>query len=253
MPKLPAATHLPSLNFLMLCLLFFGMGAALWHGLVGGQAAVLVFVITGWIVSLCLHEFAHAIVAYKGGDFSIPATGYLTLDPLKYTDPFLSIVLPLIYIAIGGFGLPGGSVWVRHGNLRSRTWDSAVSAAGPLTNVLFLLMLGLLYAAAPRGEEPTDIQAALAVSAYFQATAIVLNLLPIPGLDGFGIIRPWLPGHVQAVGNAMAAGAGLLLMLLVLNVPAASRFIFDTGYHVTDTVGIDADDIYAGSRYLRFF
>ena len=114
-------------------------------------------------------------------------------------------------------------------------------------------MLGLLYAAAPRGEEPTDIQAALAVSAYFQATAIVLNLLPIPGLDGFGIIRPWLPGHVQAVGNAMAAGAGLLLMLLVLNVPAASRFIFDTGYHVTDTVGIDADDIYAGSRYLRFF
>ena len=163
MPRLPAATRLPSVNFLMLCLLFSGIGAALWHKLVEGQAAVLVFVLTGWIVSLCLHEFGHAVTAYKAGDTSIPATGYLTLDPLNYTDPFLSILLPVIYIAIGGFGLPGGAVWINHAAIRSAWWDSAVSAAGPFANVLFLLLLGGLYQLAPHGDETSNLEAALAV------------------------------------------------------------------------------------------
>ena len=253
MPRLPAATHLPSFNFLMLCLLFTGTGGALWHGLVAGQAAVLVFVVTGWIISLCLHEFGHAITAYKAGDTSILATGYLTLDPLKYTDPFLSILLPLIYIAIGGFGLPGGAVWINHAAIRSAWWDSAVSAAGPLANILFLALLAGLYNLAPHGKETSDIEAALAVLAYFQGTAIVLNLLPIPGLDGFGIIRPFLPGHVQAASNAAAAGLGFVLMFVVLSVPSLARFIFRAGLDATTLVGFDPHDIFTGYRFLRFF
>ncbi len=253
MPRLPAATRLPSVNFLMLCLLFTGIGAALWHKLVEGQAAVLVFVLTGWIVSLCLHEFGHAVTAYKAGDTSIPATGYLTLDPLKYTDPFLSILLPVIYIAIGGFGLPGGAVWINHAAIRSAWWDSAVSAAGPFANVLFLLLLGGLYQLAPHGDETSNLEAALAVLAYFQGTAIVLNLLPIPGLDGFGIIRPFLPGHVQAAGNALAGGLGFVLLLIVLWVPTVGNFIFRIGLDVTTLVGFDPHDIFSGYRYLRLF
>ena len=244
---------LPSFNFLMLCLLFTGMGAALWHGFVEGQAAVLVFVVAGWIISLCLHEFGHALTAWHAGDTSIPATGYLTLDPLKYTDPFLSILLPLIYIAIGGFGLPGGAVWINHAAIRSAWWDSAVSAAGPLANVLFLGLLAVLYHLVPHGEQTSDIEAALAVLAYFQGTAIVLNLLPIPGLDGFGIIRPFLPGHYAAAGMAMAAGLGFILIFVVISIPIIGNFIFDIGLRVTTAAGFDPHDIFSGYRYLRFF
>ncbi|MGO4756936.1 site-2 protease family protein, partial [Streptomyces sp. 2MCAF27] len=68
--------------------------------------AVFLFVVSGWIVSLCLHEYAHARTALHGGDISIGAKGYLTLNPLKYTHVALSIVLPVIFVIMGGIGLP---------------------------------------------------------------------------------------------------------------------------------------------------
>ena len=85
----------PSLNFLLLALVFLGTGAALWHGWVDGRLAVFVLVVSGWVVGLCLHEFGHALTAYRGGDTTVADTGYLTLDPLKYTDPLLSLILPV--------------------------------------------------------------------------------------------------------------------------------------------------------------
>ena len=251
--RLPSTSLLPSVNFLLLALIFCGTGSLLWHGLIRGQGAVLVFVVSGWIVSLCLHEFGHAVIAYRGGDRSIAATGYLTLDPLRYTDPFLSLLLPLIYIVLGGFGLPGGAVWINHAAIRSAWWDSAVSAAGPLANMLFLAALTGMYWLMPHGDDTSDIEAGVALLAYFQGTAIVLNLLPIPGLDGFGIIRPLLPGHIAATGNAMAAGLGFALIFLVLNVPVIDHFIFRTGLRLATLGGIDPADISFGYRYLRFF
>ena len=59
------------------------------------RLGVFLLVIGGWVVSLCLHEFAHAYVAYRSGDHSVEAAGYLTLNPLRYAHPFLSIVLPI--------------------------------------------------------------------------------------------------------------------------------------------------------------
>lgn len=64
-----------------------------------------VFVFVLWIASLCLHEFAHAQGAFVGGDTSVEEKGYLTLNPLRYTDPMLSIVWPLIFLALGGYGI----------------------------------------------------------------------------------------------------------------------------------------------------
>ena len=101
---------------LLVCLLFAGTGALLWNGVIHGSGAVIVFVVSGSIVALCLHEFGHAIVARNGGDWTVAQTGYLDLDPLKYPDPLLSIVLPLVYVLIGGFALPGGAVWINSGS-----------------------------------------------------------------------------------------------------------------------------------------
>ena len=55
-------------------------------------------VLIGWIFSLCLHEFSHAIVAYSGGDYTVREKGYLSFNPLKYTHPIFSIVLPIIFL-----------------------------------------------------------------------------------------------------------------------------------------------------------
>jgi Zn-dependent protease len=80
---------------------------------------VFLLVIGGWVASLTLHEFGHALTAYKGGDYSIAHKGYLTMDVRKYTDPVLSILLPLLFLAIGGIHLPGGALRNNRGALSS--------------------------------------------------------------------------------------------------------------------------------------
>ena len=102
--------------------------------------AVFLFVTAAWIVSLCLHEYAHARTALHSGDISIGAKGYLTLNPLKYTHALLSIVLPVLFVIMGGIGLPGGAVFIERGRIRGRWKHSLISAAGPLTNVLFAVV-----------------------------------------------------------------------------------------------------------------
>ena len=69
-------------------------------------------------MSLCLHEYAHARTALHSGDISIGAKGYLTLNPLKYTHALLSIVLPVIFVIMGGIGLPGGAVFIERGRIQ---------------------------------------------------------------------------------------------------------------------------------------
>src|SRR6188474_2888900 len=101
-------------------------------------------VLFGWIFSLCLHEFSHAIVAYYGGDYTVKEKGYLTFNPLKYTHPFLSIVLPLLILLMGGIGLPGGAVYIETRLIRSRYWLSAMSLAGPAANGLVAVSLAVL-------------------------------------------------------------------------------------------------------------
>ena len=71
---------------------------------------MFVFVVFGWLVSLCLHEFGHAYTAWRYGDQDVEVRGYLTLNPLKYANPLLSLGVPLLFIALGGIGLPGGAV-----------------------------------------------------------------------------------------------------------------------------------------------
>src|SRR4051812_39375466 len=103
-------------------------------GLVRGGTFLLVM--AGWGGTLCLHEFGHAIVAYRGGDREVYFKGYLTLDPRRYTDPVLSLVVPLVFLVIGGIPLPGGAVWINHYALKSKRVESLVSLAGPLSNLL---------------------------------------------------------------------------------------------------------------------
>ena len=140
-------------------------------------------------------------------------------------------------------------MWINHTLLRSAAWDSAVSAAGPVANLLFFLMLVGLYHLLP--EEAGDIAPAIGVLAFFEATAIALNLLPLPGLDGFGIIRPLLPPHVAEAGNVVAAGAGFILIILVLSSDRVGEAIFTLGSAMCHAFGVY--DVASGWNMLNFW
>lgn len=161
----------------------------------------VIFVVAGWIISLCIHEFGHAFVAYLGGDRSVAAAGYLALNPLRYGSVAQSIVIPVAFLLLGGIALPGGAVYVNDAALRSRGWSSAVSLAGPIGTVLCWFLVAGAYTFAVARVTVTEANvpffAALAVLGFFLAAATVLNLLPVPGLDGFGIIHPWLPHSLR--------------------------------------------------------
>ena len=171
---------------------------------------------------------------------------------MRYTDPALSIILPIVYILIGGFGLPGGAVYIRNGMLRSKGWVAAVAGAGPAMNVAFLLLVAALYRTLLETGGTISLAAGLGVLALFQATAIVLNLLPFPGLDGFGIIRPFLPPQVAARATQIGAGAFLLLFLLIWLTPVGGALL-RVGVDITRALGIDTAAVAMGFGMLKLF
>ncbi len=149
-----------------------------------------IVVLVGWVFSLTLHEFSHAFVAYRGGDYTVKDKGYLTFNPLKYTHPVYSILLPLVFLLLGGIGLPGGAVYIETWRLYSRKWQTAVSLAGPISNLFLAVVLGVFLRFAPVTE--SGIWPGLAFLALLQVTAALFNLLPVPPFDGLGAIRPYL-------------------------------------------------------------
>lgn len=214
------------------------------------------FVVLGWIAAVVVHEFGHAFTAHKAGDPTIAEKGYLTLDPLKYADLGTSIVIPVIALVLGGIGFPGGAVYLREDMMRSRGWRSLASLAGPAGTFVVLLALGaVIHLAAPAlpGGAGNPLVAALAFLAFLQATALVLNLLPVPGLDGFGILRPWLP---QAVRQRLAPIEGiamLALLALLFFVPFAARLFFGVALLFTDILALPRELIQGGWDAFKFW
>lgn len=232
-------------------------GVLLWTDVLPGLTPVwtIAFVVGGWVVSLCLHEFGHALVAYLGGDRSVAAAGYLTLNPLRYANLTMSVVLPVVFLLLGGIALPGGAVYINHSALRTRAWSSAVSLAGPAATALCGLAIAMVFRFGASAMTPANVYfwAALALLGFFMALAVVLNLLPVPGLDGFGVIRPWLPYSTQyaLMRYGMIAVYGVFLVLWFVE-PVRTAF-FQAVYQLTDVAGIDRTFIFIGQLDMRFF
>jgi Zn-dependent protease len=241
--------------FLALLAVMGVTGWAVWTGFAAdGGVAVFLFVVSGWIVSLCLHEYAHARAALYGGDISIGAKGYLTLNPLKYTHAMLSVVLPVIFLILGGIGLPGGAVFIEHGRIPGRWRHSLVSAAGPLVNVVFAVALMLPFAlgALEVGQVPAAFLGAFAFLAMLQVTAAILNLLPVPGLDGYGIIEPWLSHRVRRQVEPYAP-FGLLAVFGILWIPGVNAAFFDAIDAVMRAFGVPEGAEGYGYTLFRFW
>lgn len=245
--------HAISSTFLALIalLLLLAVGMVMQPGY--ARWLVFPFVAVGWVIALCLHEFGHAVVAYGCGDTTVREKGYLTLDPLHYTDVQYSIVLPLVFLAIGGIGLPGGAVYINTRLLRRPAYGTLVSAGGPVATavVLLLLMLALKMGTNALAASPA-LHASLAFLALLEVTALVFNLLPCPGLDGWGIIEPWLPAQARKLGHRLAP-IGAAILVLLLFVPFVYNLFWDTVVWACTQVGLDARLAFQGYRLFEFW
>jgi Zn-dependent protease len=227
-------------------------GVGLWSGAAPGLTIPLsiLLVVGGWVTSLCIHEFGHAFIAYLGGDRSVASAGYLSLNPLKYTHPVLSIALPIVFLLIGGIGLPGGAVYLNERAIRNDRWRSFASAAGPLGNLLFAALTGwpflVFHGAPPLGD--VRFWAALAFLVFLQITAVVLNLIPIPPFDGFGIIAPWLSIELRILANRLGMLPLLVLFFLLWQGGPVSSVFWNFVYGVTNVLNVPEYLVYLGQH-----
>ncbi|MGC9667232.1 site-2 protease family protein [Planosporangium sp. 12N6] len=244
---LSRAQFRPSPIFVCLVGLVAVSGWMAWQGIGNDRFNVFLFVASGWLVSLCLHEYAHAVVAFHGGDRMVAERGYLTLDPTKYTHPFLSFVIPLAFVLLGGIGLPGGAVWVDRHAIRSRGWDSFISFAGPATNLLFSILLVLPFAWGVDTFAHVTFWSGVAFLAFLQLTATVLNFVPIPGVDGGNLVEPWLSPQWQR-GFQHVAPYGMLLLIALLWTPAINGLFFNVVFFLGDLIGLPISLVAEGHR-----
>jgi Zn-dependent protease len=243
-----------SANAVILVAIFAGLAIALARLPDPPGVLTFAFVVVGWILSVAIHEFCHAFVAYKAGDHTVAEKGYLTLDPLKYTDLSTSLVLPLIALAMGGIGFPGGAVYLRDDLMRSRRGRALASLAGPLGTLLVLVALSIgLAADRASGAQGNALTHAAAFLAFLQAWALILNLLPLPGLDGFGVIRPYLPVDVQQKALKLGALVFIGLFLAIFFVPPVADLFFGLAFLLAHAFGVALPDIQAGYGSFRFW
>ena len=227
------------------------MALSVWPGWAG--PLTFAFVALGWVLAVGVHEFCHAWVAYQGGDHTVVDKGYLTFDPRRYANLQTTLIWPLIALALGGIGFPGGAVYLRDDLMRTPLWRSAASLAGPVGTLIVLIVLAAtLDLSLPLQSHPALLNA-LAFLAFLQATALVLNLMPVPGFDGYGVIRPFLPATVRMAVHRFEGLAPLVLLALLFFVPVVSHIFFDLAFDITNLMGIPIECMMAGLDTFRFW
>lgn len=216
--------------------------------------ACFFIVVILWVFSVCLHEFGHAFVALKGGDYTVREKGYLTLNPLRYTHPVYSIAMPLLFLAIGGIGLPGGAVYIERQLLRSREWETLMSLGGVAMNLLLIALIALLFKVGVIPKDPHFVGTiAMAFVLQLQICSVLFNLLPVPPLDGFQAIAPWMPadlrGRMVAASNVALFG---LFIVMSYSEPVNHAF-WSVVYSISDWLGVPSDWGRHGYRAFQFW
>lgn len=215
---------------------------------------VFIIVTVLWVFSVCIHEFGHAWAAYCGGDHTVREKGYLTLNPLRYTHPVYSIVMPVVFMLLGGIGLPGGAVYIERDRLRSRGWETWVSLAGPAMQVPLII---LISAAFKLGWLQNDPQSLAAVSLGFllqlEISSLILNLLPVPPLDGFQAIASWFPAEPREKLYAISNQTLWILFLALWFIQPLNAALWDSIYFISSLLGVDPYLGHIGWKIFRFW
>jgi Zn-dependent protease len=172
------------------------------------------------ILAITLHEAAHGYVARRFGDSTAWMLGRVTLNPLKHIDLLGTIIVPALMLLAGTGFLFGWAkpVPVNFGNLRHPKRDMLwVAAAGPAMNFAMAVGWAVLYGLAARGGplQSAGLQFMGFVGVMINVSLMVLNLLPIPPLDGGRIAVSLLP-HSLADPYSRIEPFGFFILLLLL-------------------------------------
>ncbi len=188
------------------------------------------------LFAISIHESAHAWTADKFGDPTARLQGRVTLNPIPHIDLVGTIIFPLILAVVGapvfGWAKP---VMVNPYNLRNRRRDSMfVSAAGPAANIMVALGVIMLLAIF---QQPILLSTSASIVLLMKiATNLLLiniflavfNLIPIPPLDGSGILEGLLKGEALAMFEKIKPYGFLILLAIIYThvLDVIANFIF---------------------------
>lgn len=175
------------------------------------------------VLSTCVHEFSHALAAYRLGDDTAARQGRLTLNPLVHADPVGTVILPAVAPFIGwgafGWGRPVEYLPTRLTRRFSmRAGEAMIAFAGPLANLLMglatsVLLFGLIAWSSIDRDSPFLVLLQAMVSLNF--LLFFLNLFPVPPLDG-SKIAAWLFGQRADRWLDMVAEAGMIGVMVAV-------------------------------------
>ena len=241
--------------FLVHCGLVLLTGALLFAGVLDGAAEKAVgvfFMLFLMSLKVAFHEFGHAIIAYRAGDYTVRSSGYLTLNMLRYTDPFSSILLPgLIFIWAGVF-IPGGAVYLNPALIdqNRKLW---VDLGGIIMDILTLIaLIFIAYATFPFAD-PAYV-ALVSAAVYLSIGLIIFNLLPIPPLDGYSALAELAPARIREIMYVIRAQAGFMILLAVFMFGRGLFGALWDGVHVIySLLWLDYLPAYMGLQMIRVF
>ncbi|GLU46802.1 site-2 protease family protein [Nocardiopsis ansamitocini] len=246
----------PSPVFASLLLLAAAAGWLSWTRLEGeyldGQTSYAAFalILIGWVICLALHEFAHGLAAYLLGDRSLRSSAYLRLNPLKFKELFAGLILPLVFLFLARVGMTGPPVYLDPDAVPGRAKRTVIALSGPAANAVLVLVLTVVLKTLVPGGAITNnwVLDALVFLCFLNITALVLNLLPVPGTDVFAAIAPHIPG-TWVRDNARALGIfGSVAIFAVLSLPPLRAGILELMGAVFEVVtGLSGNYVLGGA------
>jgi Zn-dependent protease len=175
------------------------------------SVGLFVFVL---IMSVVVHEVAHAWMADYLGDKTARYQGRLTLNPLPHLDPVGSVLVPIILGLTTNIGFGWAKpVPYNPNNIHHKYGDLLVAAAGPISNILLALATGLFSRIIPLSEVGTTIVGLIVI---INISLAFFNLIPVPPLDGSKIVAHFLPYSIrEKIMTAGLASLGFVLLAIL--------------------------------------
>ncbi|MGE0102445.1 MAG: site-2 protease family protein [Blastocatellales bacterium] len=189
-----------------------------------------------FLLSLTVHECAHAWAAEQSGDPTGRYLGRITLNPIPHIDIFGTIIFPLIAITTGGWMFGWAKpVPFNPMNLRDRKMgEIMIALAGPVSNILLAVLCIILYkiffggsllSAGFAGGLNQPIAMMLQIGIYLNIILAVFNLIPVPPLDGSHVLRNLLPDSLAELYAQVPVWAGFIAIFLLVRMGVTSALI----------------------------
>jgi Zn-dependent protease len=174
------------------------------------------------LLSLTVHEWAHAWSAYRLGDDTASMQGRLTLNPIAHIDPFGTLILPLLGVPFGwAKPVPVNPARFRRG-VNMSTGMIITAAAGPLANVVLAVLgavaFGLLARFAPSSLAggTMSLYALLSSLIGINVSLFLFNLIPVPPLDGSRVVDGLIPYSWRPQWESIVRFSPVLLIVVFL-------------------------------------